>query len=149
MGMSKYTRFKLRAHDLGEDRHNKGVSYLKKKSRLNREHQTVISQGKRQRAVRVQSRREMKGREWVKLQRIKTALEEMSQGLLDAAGVDRGRLVQFLESKPKLAWPAKTRYEVTPVIVHKTYRVRQAGSEEVELVEGEAVKGTVRTAKPM
>lgn len=42
MGMSKYTRHKLRAHDRGEDRHNKGLSLIKKQTRLVREHQSAV-----------------------------------------------------------------------------------------------------------
>lgn len=40
--MSRYTRHKLRAHDNGEDRHNKGLMLLKKRSRLVREHQQAV-----------------------------------------------------------------------------------------------------------
>lgn len=34
MGMRRYNRRKLKAHDSGCDRHNKGVSYLAKQERL-------------------------------------------------------------------------------------------------------------------
>jgi len=36
--VNRYRRHKLRAHDLGIDRHNKGVAYERKAARLAREH---------------------------------------------------------------------------------------------------------------
>lgn len=52
MAMSRYTRHKLRAHDNGIDRHNKGVAFEKKRARLAAEHHKVVSERK-PRATRV------------------------------------------------------------------------------------------------
>lgn len=41
--MNRYRRHKLRAHDLGIDRHNKPVAYERKMARLAREHTTTGS----------------------------------------------------------------------------------------------------------
>lgn len=42
MAMSRYKRHKLRAHDNGEDRHNKGLMLLKKRARLGSEYQGAV-----------------------------------------------------------------------------------------------------------
>lgn len=39
----RYNRQKLRSHDAGNDRHNKGVAWSSKQTRLGLEHQKVTS----------------------------------------------------------------------------------------------------------
>jgi hypothetical protein len=42
--MSRYNRQKLKAHDRGQDRHNKGAAWLAKRERLRREVERQRSQ---------------------------------------------------------------------------------------------------------
>lgn len=48
----KPRRNKLKSHDSGEDRHNKGVAYLNKVSRADLEHQRTVSGMRRTSKVR-------------------------------------------------------------------------------------------------
>lgn len=138
MGMSRYTRFKLKAHDRGEDRHNKGVSYLKKQSRLDREHQEALEAKRRQRGAKIKTQRELRRLEFVNRQRALGALQQMTQGLFEAAGLDQPQVA--------LRFLVKEKVKREPVTVDRTYRIRRLDSEEVTEVQ---VTVNSSQAKPM
>ena len=48
----KYNRSRLRAHDSGIDRHNKGLAYDKKKARLEQQHKQVKSGRRRKKGTK-------------------------------------------------------------------------------------------------
>lgn len=51
-GASKLRRSKLKAHDQGHDRHNKGIAYNNKRLRLEALYKRVLSSKKRKRKPR-------------------------------------------------------------------------------------------------
>lgn len=155
MGMSRYTRFKLRAHDNGIDRHNKGVSLLRKQSRLSREHQANIEAGKRQRAARVKGQRQLEAQKRTRQKMGLAALEEMTHRLFEAADIERRRLkVEDVRRPPATQrFPEKVKFERIPVTEEKTYRVRRTGEGVTEVqatVKGVILVGPTRVEiKPM
>ncbi len=124
MGMSKYTRYKLKAHDRGEDRHNKGLALLKKWSRLRSEHQAALQAAAERRhaerkvAVTNQARAKRR-KEFAAARREESAQQQFTQNLFEAAGVDPGLLMAEPEPEPV-----------------RTYRVRRVDSEEASTVQG-------------
>lgn len=52
----RHSRAKLRAHDRGIDRHNKGVAHESKAARVAREHQQAVELGNRRRNRREDTR---------------------------------------------------------------------------------------------
>jgi hypothetical protein len=150
---SKTKRRKLKAHDRGEDRHNKGLSLIKKERRLEEEHQAALRAAiarrhKELHARRVSERRQRRqsfNRQQIGL----AALEEMTHNLFEAAGVDRQRLAQFYQEpqqqqqrpNPRKKWEAS---DLVPTTVYTTYRVRRVDSEETALVQGTVILPAMR-----
>jgi hypothetical protein len=144
---SKTKRRKLKAHDRGEDRHNKGLSLIKKERRLEEEHQAALRAAIARRHKKINARRISEGRQHRqssnRQQMGLAALEEMTHNLFEAAGVDRQRLAQFYQEpaqqqQQRRPEPRKKREasDLVPTTVYTTYRVRRVDSEETTLVQG-------------
>jgi len=132
---SKTKRRKLKAHDRGEDRHNKGLSLIKKERRLEQEHQAALQAAAEHH--REASARRQRKQDFNNQQMALAALEEMTHNLFEAAGIERQRLAQFyVEQEPE---PEPRGMEMIPVTIYTTYRVRRANSEETTLVQGTVV----------
>lgn len=52
--MNRYRRYKLRAHDMGIDRHNKPVAHERKAARVDAEHGRAVAAGNRRRREHVE-----------------------------------------------------------------------------------------------